>query len=118
MNSREENVCKKEMHHFILLIANIFLSISATTNLKLAIYHDEDASLFITTAYLLNTSSFSLLPFILRRLPLGISHVTLSSGTTILGFCIGYFVFNEAIKLRQVMCVILILAGVTGLHLL
>lgn len=106
------------MFQVFLLAANILLSISATTNLKLAYYNDEDANYYTITAYLLNTSSFSLLPLILRKLPLGISHITLSSGTTMLGFFIGYFVFHESIQIKQAICVMIIFAGVAGLHML
>ena len=60
---------------------------------------------------------FSLFPLVVRTIPLGTAYATWCSVGMALTTVIGSVVFGEAINVRKVLSIVVIIAGVIGLNL-
>jgi quaternary ammonium compound-resistance protein SugE len=63
-------------------------------------------------------ASFAFLSAALRRLPLGTAYAVWTGIGTVGTFVLGAVLFRDSVRLPQIFCVLLILAGIVGLKLL
>ena len=86
----------------------------ATLSLKLA---SEKAVPWMIVAYLCYGGAFALFPMVLKNINVGTAYAVWSGMGCVLALIGGVILFDEKVDARQLLCVLLILAGVCGVVL-
>lgn len=101
----------------ILIGSNVMLAVGATTCLKLrGKFSLQDDAVLLPLAFFLNAAAFSLLPFILNHVDLGVSHSTIACSVSVLGFASGTFIFEERVRLNHVVGIACLIIGLMCLN--
>ena len=99
-------------HVALLTLGNALLAVCA----NVAARHSAEDARFTVTAFALNTASYSLVPFVYAAMPFAVAQVTVSSATALLATVAGWTVFGEAMTLRRVVAVLVVVAGNVLMH--
>lgn len=103
------------MNSWICLAMAIFFEVCGTTSLKISYGFSKPLpSIATVTFYLI---SFYQLAFALKDIEVGIAYAIWSGVGTALVAIIGFAFFNESISALKITSLVLIIAGVIGLHL-
>lgn len=103
------------MYWIYLLIAGIF-EIAWAIGLKLS---DGFSNLTVTILTLLGVAaSFYFLAISLKNIPLGTAYAIWTGIGTIGTVIFGIFLFKEPVTVARIVCIMLIISGITGLKLL
>ena len=103
------------MKHWLFLTAAIVLEVAGTTSMKLS--EGFTRPLFSVLIFVFYALSFSLLTLALKRLDLGVAYAIWAGVGTLLVAVIGVVAFGEKMGAIKMVSLLLIVAGVAGLHL-
>lgn len=103
------------MNSWISLALAIFFEICGTTSLKISYGFSKTIPSIATVGFYI--ISFYQLSLALKQIEVGIAYAIWSGVGTALVAIIGIALFNESISILKICSIILIIAGVLGLHL-
>mmetsp|Transcript_21108 Transcript_21108/g.66266 ORF Transcript_21108/g.66266 Transcript_21108/m.66266 type:complete len:186 (+) Transcript_21108:16-573(+) len=106
-------VAPSKFQGFLLLSFTIVLEVFATTSMKLAT-RSPYWNFGVFGGYI---TCFSIFPYVLRHLPLGVAYAIWSGMGTLLTTVISSVLFGEVMSPVKAFCLFLILAGVIGLNI-
>lgn len=96
-----------------LLALTVVLEMLATTSMKFA-EHNARWYLGVFGGY---AACFSLFPFVVRRIPLGVAYATWCSAGMVLTTLLGAIFFQETLSVNKLLSILVIVAGVVALNL-
>lgn len=97
------------------IVVSILAEVAATYAMK---YSDGMTRLVPTVLMLVGFGfSFWLFSIALRTLPLGLTYAVWAGGSTALVTILGAVVFGDRVTAMSLTCILLIVAGIIGLHL-
>ena len=103
------------MQYWFLLACAIALEVAGTTSMKLSEgFTKVVPSLLLFVFY---AASFVALTFTLKKIEVSIAYAVWSGVGTALITAIGVFYFRESLTALKIFSILLIIAGVMGLHL-
>jgi small multidrug resistance pump len=96
----------------------IAMSITAEVVATYAMKHTDGMTRLVPTLFMLGafTLSFWLFSIALRTMPLGLTYAVWAGGSTALVTALGVAVFGDRITIMSLVCILLIIAGIVGLH--
>lgn len=103
------------MQWLILVVAGLFETVWA-----ICLKYSEGFTKFVPSVFTIMGMivSFYLLSLSLKQLPLGTAYAIWTGVGTIGTLIFGIIIFNELISILQILCVCLIIIGITGLKIL
>lgn len=104
-----------QLHSWILLFIAIFCGVLGTSCIKLSFNFQGWKLLF--TLLMLYFIAFVAMTLALQGIEMSIVYAVWSGLGTILIAFIGLFVFNEAISVKKIVSLLLILVGILGINL-
>ena len=103
------------MHWIFLLVAGLF-EISWAVGLKYSHGFTRIMPSFITVIFMI--ASFYFLALSLKNLPLGTAYAVWTGIGTVGTVVLGVILFKEPVTVLRILCILLIIGGITGLKLL
>ncbi len=103
------------MQHWFFLISAIVLEVAGTTAMKFSQGFTKIVPSVLMAVLFL--SSLAMLTLALKKFEIGMAYAIWSGLGTALIAVLGIYLFNETANLMKFLSIILIIAGVVGLHL-
>ena len=103
------------MQHWFFLISAIVLEVAGTTAMKFSQGFTKIVPSVLMAVLFL--SSLAMLTLALKKFEIGMAYAIWSGLGTVLIAVLGIYLFNETANLMKFLSIILIIAGVVGLHL-
>lgn len=98
------------------VLANVLLASSANLFLKLSTRDEELKTQYFLLSYLLNSSSFVVLYFLLMQNGLATNQVLVSSGVICLTSATGFAVFGETLSAMKGVSILLALSSIATMY--
>ena len=103
------------MQHWFFLISAILLEVAGTTAMKFSQGFTKIVPSVLMAVLFL--SSLAMLTLALKKFEIGMAYAIWSGLGTVLIAVLGIYLFNETASLMKFFSILLIIAGVVGLHL-
>jgi small multidrug resistance pump len=103
------------MQHWFFLISAILLEVAGTTAMKFSQGFTKIVPSVLMAVLFL--SSLAMLTLALKKFEIGMAYAIWSGLGTVLIAVLGIYLFNETASLMKFFSILLIIAGVIGLHL-